>query len=119
MGKVRIFSYFIGLSLLCSFLLMTPYLAGATEEFAKQTGHVCSYCHLDPMGGGELTVAGKAYAATRHALTVQPQQGLPTKLFRLVIGYLHLPHRYLLVWYNPLRPSHPQTGLCCWRPAAR
>ena len=116
MGKVRIFSYFIGLSLLCSFLLMTPYLAGATEEFAKQTGHVCSYCHLDPMGGGELTVAGKAYAATRHALTVQPQQGLPTKLFRLVIGYLHF--LTAIFWFGTilyvhliLKPAYAAGGL--------
>jgi predicted heme/steroid binding protein/uncharacterized membrane protein len=116
MGKINKLSYFVGLSLLFSCLLMTPHLAGATEEYAQQTGHACSYCHLDPGGGGELTVAGKAYAATRQASTTQPQQGLPTKLFRLVIGYIHF--LTAIFWFGTilyvhliLKPAYAVGGL--------
>jgi predicted heme/steroid binding protein len=116
MGKINIRSFIVGLFLLCSYILSAPYLAGATEEFAKQTGHACSYCHLDPGGGGELTVAGKAYAATRQDSTTQSQPGLPTKLFRLVIGYLHF--LTAIFWFGTilyvhlvLKPAYAAGGL--------
>ena len=61
MRKV-ISQHLIGMFLLLSFVLLAPPSAGATEEYARQTGQACAVCHLDPGGGGELTAAGTAFA---------------------------------------------------------
>ena len=52
-----------------AFVLISSQHVCATEEYAKQTGKVCAACHLDPAGGGELTAAGKIFAAARNAKT--------------------------------------------------
>ena len=41
--------------------------AGATPEFAKQTGKPCSQCHLSPAGGA-LNPYGKKFKANGHKL---------------------------------------------------
>jgi predicted heme/steroid binding protein/uncharacterized membrane protein len=102
--------------LLSSFVLFTPHLAGATEEYAKQTGQACAVCHLDPGGGGELTAAGKAFADSRHARTEKPEKGLFFKGFRLVIGYIHF--LTAMFWFGTilyvhliLKPAYAASGL--------
>ena len=43
-------------------LLLLFFCSGnATEEMAEKTGKSCSFCHLYPSGGGELTKAGKVF----------------------------------------------------------
>lgn len=98
------------------FVLLAPPLAGATEEYAKQTGQACAVCHLDPGGGGELTAAGKAFADSRHARTEKPETGLFFKGFRLVIGYLHF--LTAIFWFGTilyvhliLKPAYAASGL--------
>ncbi|MDA8413964.1 MAG: CopD family protein [Desulfobacteraceae bacterium] len=105
----------IGLMLLL-FVLLAPPSAGATEEYAKQTGQACAVCHLDPGGGGELTAAGKAFADSRHARTEKPETGLLFKGFRLVIGYLHF--LTAMFWFGTilyvhliLKPAYAASGL--------
>jgi len=90
--------------------------AGATEEYAKQTGKVCADCHLDPGGGGELTVTGKTFSATLHAKTEQPTGLNISKLFRLLIGYIHFVTA--IFWFGTilyvhlvLKPAYAAGGL--------
>ncbi len=88
----------------------------ATEEFAEQSGHDCGYCHLDPSGGGELSVQGQAFVAT------QAEAGTPVvpsgfaRLLRLLIGYLHL--FTAVFWFGTifyvhlvLKPAYASKGL--------
>lgn len=46
--------------------------AAATPEFAAKEKRPCSFCHVSPAGGGELTAAGKYYVAHNKSL-----KGLP------------------------------------------
>ncbi len=106
-----------GLVLLLTLLvLLAPNEAGATEEFARETGKSCAACHLDPGGGGELTVAGKAFAETRRRTPEQPTAGMPTKIFRLAVGYLHF--LVAVFWFGTilyvhlvLKPAYAASGL--------
>ncbi len=111
-----VFQYLIGVFLLVSFVLAIPQLAGATEEYAKQTGQPCSVCHLDPGGGGELTPAGTSFAESRKAATKNPEQGIFIKGFRLVIGYIHFLTG--IFWFGTilyvhliLKPAYAASGL--------
>jgi predicted heme/steroid binding protein/uncharacterized membrane protein len=73
-------------------LFCQPLAGNATEIYAKQTGQPCSSCHLDPGGGGELTPAGKQFAATlvSPSQTQSQSPALLSKVVRFVAGYLHL-----------------------------
>lgn len=108
--------HLIGMLLLLSFVLLAPPLAGATEEYAKQTGQACAVCHLDPGGGGELTAAGKAFAAMRQAQTEHPETGFYVKGVRLAIGYIHF--LTAIFWFGTilyvhliLKPAYAASGL--------
>ena len=46
------------------FLIMfSPSAALATPDYARQTGLECGQCHIDAIGGGPLTQAGKTFLA--------------------------------------------------------
>jgi hypothetical protein len=45
---------------------LAPRHAAATPAYAAQTGKPCSYCHVDPKGGGALTPEGKEFAKGPH-----------------------------------------------------
>lgn len=114
---VRIIArHLIGIFFLLSLVLLAPQLVGATEEYAKQTGQVCAVCHLDPGGGGELTVSGKSFADTHLTKTDRSQTNTFTKLFRLVIGYIHF--LTAIFWFGTilyvhliLKPAYAAGGL--------
>jgi predicted heme/steroid binding protein len=121
------------MKILYCFLLITviylhPPCCGATEIYARQTGKSCSACHLDPGGGGELTAAGKEFAATLsggakgRAPAVLPGEnrgagpGLAGKVIRFVAGYLHL--ITAILWFGTilyvhlvLKPAYAAGGL--------
>ncbi|MDD2272481.1 MAG: CopD family protein [Desulfuromonadaceae bacterium] len=108
--------HLIGIFLLLSFVLVTPQLVGATEEYAQQTGQACAVCHLDPGGGGELTVSGKSFADTHQVKTESPEKGMFVKVFRLVIGYIHF--LTAIFWFGTilyvhliLKPAYAASGL--------
>ena len=42
-------------------VLLSPVLAQATPDFAKETGYDCAKCHVDVIGGGKLTTTGEAF----------------------------------------------------------
>lgn len=108
--------FFAGLFLLLALVLFASQNSHATEEYAKQTGQACAACHLDPTGGGELTVAGKAFAAERTAKTESPKTGLLSKGFHLLVGYIHF--LTAVFWFGTilyvhlvLKPAYAASGL--------
>jgi predicted heme/steroid binding protein/uncharacterized membrane protein len=97
-------------------VLCLPAAGFSTEEYARQTGRTCASCHLDPSGGGELTPAGTAFSATRHAGPAKPEAGLLVKGVRLTVGYLHILTAFL--WFGTilyvhlvLKPAYAASGL--------
>ena len=97
-------------------ILACPLTAVATEEFARQTGCECAVCHIDPAGGGELTKAGRDFAATRTTSVPKSTLSASAKLFRFAAGYLHLITAFL--WFGTilyvhlvLKPAYASSGL--------
>lgn len=106
----------LGILLLSSCVMLTPHLAVATEEYAKQTSQSCADCHLDPGGGGELTAVGKAFSDNRQSTKEGPQAGMFYKGIRLAIGYLHF--LTAILWFGTilyvhliLKPAYAASGL--------
>jgi predicted heme/steroid binding protein len=107
---------FFGALLLLSFVFCSSQRAWATEEYARQTGRPCASCHLDPGGGGELTAAGTAFAASLGSKTESPKGGLFVKGFRLAVGYIHF--LTAVFWFGTilyvhlvLKPAYAAGGL--------
>jgi mono/diheme cytochrome c family protein len=49
-----------------AFGIATP--AGATVQFAKETGKSCGACHTNPQGAGPLTPFGEKFKANGNKL---------------------------------------------------
>ena len=112
----KISQLYFGAFLCMAFMLCSMQTACATEEYAKQTGQVCAACHLDPSGGGELTAAGSAFAATHHTKTERPAGGIIAKGIRLAAGYIHF--LTAVFWFGTilyvhlvLKPAYASGGL--------
>lgn len=125
MKNIYLFSLFL-------FLCLQAAVCGATETYAEQTGKSCEACHVDPAGGGELTAAGKEFAAGRAKggaapAAAKPAQGgeqapsqpVPAaqapksaasamgpvvKLVRFAAGYLHL--LFAILWFGTILYVH-------------
>ncbi len=104
------------LAFLLLFLILTAQFGFATEDIAITTGHDCGYCHLDPNGGGELTVAGQTYLAESLAAGELKTLSAGSKIFRFIIGYLHLV--FAVLWFGTilyvhivLKPAYAEKGL--------
>lgn len=102
--------------LLIVLFLFSASLACATEQFARQTGHDCSFCHLDPAGGGELTAAGEAFIEQQEAVGTSVATSLPGRLLRLLLGFVHL--FTAVFWFGTifyvhlvLKPAYASQGL--------
>ncbi len=50
------------------FVLAISAPAGATVQFAKETGKSCGACHTDPKGAGPLTPFGEKFKANGNKL---------------------------------------------------
>ena len=48
--------------------LLTAQRAGATAQFAKDTGKSCGDCHTNPSGGGALTPFGEKFKANGNKM---------------------------------------------------
>ena len=102
--------------LLCLAIYCQPATCAAREIYARQTGKSCSACHLDPGGGGELTAAGRQFAATLAPASQPRQLGGFERTLRLLAGYLHLLTGIL--WFGTilyvhlvLKPAYASGGL--------
>ena len=109
---MKIFSVFI----LCLAFYWQPAASCATEIYAEQTGKSCSACHLDPGGGGELTAAGREFAATLATGADGVQLPVWSRTLRFAAGYLHL--LTAILWFGTilyvhlvLKPAYAAGGL--------
>jgi len=97
-------------------LLLFPTRGLPTEEFARRTGKECVACHVDPVGGGELTAPGKDFLAS----LVASGKGVPVSSVhhgvRFAAGFLHLVTA--VMWFGTilyvhllLKPAYASHGL--------
>ena len=96
-------------------MLLLPTAVSATNQMALDSGHSCSYCHLDPAGGGELTAGGEAYLERLYASDAGDASWV-SKLSRLLVGYLHIV--FAVLWFGTilyvhivLKPAYAASGL--------
>jgi len=90
----------------------------ATEQFAEMTGADCEACHVDPLGGGDLTALGKGYLLSTNPEAAQKAawQGNAARIIKLIAGYIHIVTAFL--WFGTilyvhlvLKPAYASTGL--------
>lgn len=103
----------------CTFLILFFLIipsGNATEELAEKTGKGCSYCHLDPSGGGELTKAGKEYLTKESESDEYAQGKSILNSIRFIAGFLHI--LTAIFWFGTilyvhliLKPSYAARGL--------
>ncbi|WP_239027798.1 hypothetical protein [Geomonas subterranea] len=84
--------------------LAAPTSSSATELYAQQTGKSCNACHVDPAGGGELTAAGKEFAASRAVQNEAPRVAPAAKVVRFLAGYLHM--LTAILWFGTILYVH-------------
>jgi predicted heme/steroid binding protein len=89
-----------------------------TEEYAQSSGVECELCHIDPLGGGELTEVGKGYLLSVSPETVQDnkRKGSFSRIIRLVFLYVHITTAFM--WFGTilyvhlvLKPAYASKGL--------
>ncbi len=93
-----------------------PLSAGATPEYARQTGLECRHCHVDALGGGQLTDQGRLFLDDLKAKGQYRTLSFPQHLVRLVVGYLHM--LAATIWFGTilyvhvlLKPAYASKGL--------
>lgn len=116
------------LVLLCGWLLIAVFVtallgseAGATVEYARQTGQPCGTCHVRPEGGGKLTPVGIAYARGGYQwpvpedVTAYSPSNL-VKTLKLIVGYIHVV--VTVIWFGTIfyihiivKPQQLTTGI--------
>lgn len=102
--------------LLLLFVLAFPTDGFCTVEYAKQTDHPCSYCHVDPGGGGALTTNGEAFRSDLRSKGQYRALSTGQRVFRFIIGYLHT--FTAILWFGTilyvhlvLKPAYAAGGL--------
>jgi len=90
----------------------------ATEEYAQTTGKECEVCHIDPLGGGDLTKFGEGFFASisPSAAVSESKKSSISKTIKLVAGYIHLITAFM--WFGTilyvhlvLKPAYASKGL--------
>lgn len=104
--------------MVCCFTLFTASPSSATEAYAEKTGVECEMCHLDPLGGGELTEYGKGYqlSVSPETLHTQDKQTSLPRIIRLIFLYVHIVTAFM--WFGTilyvhlvLKPAYASKGL--------
>jgi predicted heme/steroid binding protein/uncharacterized membrane protein len=97
-------------------VLLTPSLSLATTEYARQTGFDCKVCHVDVIGGGQLTKAGEQFVEELRLKGLYRPLKTPQKIVRFIIGYIHL--ITAIAWFGTilyvhilLKPAYAAKGL--------
>jgi predicted heme/steroid binding protein/uncharacterized membrane protein len=90
--------------------------AVATPDYAKQTSYDCGKCHVDVIGGGQLTTTGESFLTTLKAKGQYRQLTTLQHSVRLLIGYLHM--MAAIMWFGTilyvhllLKPAYASKGL--------
>ncbi len=93
-----------------------PNYAMATTEYARQTGKGCSYCHIEAIGGGELTSEGKRFLDDLRIKGLYRPLTKTQRVVRFIIGYIHL--IVAIAWFGTilyvhilLKPAYAARGL--------
>ncbi|MCX7794198.1 MAG: CopD family protein [Thermodesulfovibrionales bacterium] len=102
---------------ICLFaMIIIPSKLIATTEYARQTGLGCAYCHVDAMGGGELTEEGKKFLEERKLKGLYRPMTKTQRVVRFIIGYIHL--IVAIAWFGTilyvhilLKPAYAAKGL--------
>ena len=88
----------------------------ATPDYAKQAGFECGKCHVDVIGGGKLTPAGKQFLADLKEKGRYRELTTTQHTIRLFIGYFHM--LAAIVWFGTiiyvhilLKPAYASKGL--------
>lgn len=97
-------------------IMLSPSAALATPDYARQTGLECGQCHIDAIGGGPLTQAGKSFLADLKLKGLYRPLTTAQHIVRLIIGYLHM--LAAIVWFGTimyvhilLKPAYASKGL--------
>ena len=100
----------------CALPLFFPTLAPATPEYARETGFTCGHCHVDQIGGGQLTVQGRLFLDDLKKQGRYRSLSFTQHVVRLVIGYLHM--LSAIAWFGTilyvhllLKPAYASKGL--------
>ncbi len=97
-------------------IMFSPSVAFATPDYARQTGLACEQCHIEVIGGGPLTQAGKSFLADLKLKGLYRPLTTGRQIVRLGIGYLHL--MSAILWFGTilyvhllLKPAYASKGL--------
>jgi predicted heme/steroid binding protein/uncharacterized membrane protein len=97
-------------------LLFAAPSAIASVEYARQTGKACEVCHVDPSGGGALTVEGEAFRDDLRVKGLYKPLTTAQHVIRLIVGYLHT--MTAIIWFGAilyvhilLKPAYAARGL--------
>ncbi|RMG01810.1 MAG: cytochrome B5 [Nitrospirae bacterium] len=97
-------------------IVFYPVNSHANVEYARQTGKACSFCHIDPSGGGPLTKEGKAFRDDLRIKGLYRPLTTTQHIVRLIIGYLHT--MTAIIWFGAilyvhllLKPAYAARGL--------
>jgi predicted heme/steroid binding protein/uncharacterized membrane protein len=108
--------WLLNISLIITALFLLPSISFATTEYARQTGMSCKECHIDPMGSGSLTHAGKQFLDDMKLKGLYRPLTGTQKVVRFFIGYIHL--MTAIAWFGTilyvhilLKPAYAARGL--------
>ena len=108
----------IHIFLLLLFSISVFSVSHATEEYAETTGNECEVCHIDPLGGGDLTEFGEGFFASLNpsAASDRTSQKTISRIIKLIVGYLHMITAFM--WFGTilyvhlvLKPAYASKGL--------
>ncbi len=118
MFRIFRFTMYFALSTIgfISLSLFFPAKTPATPDYARQTGLECKQCHIDAIGGGQLTDSGRRFLDDLKARGQYRALSFPQHMVRLIIGYIHM--LAAIVWFGTimyvhvlLKPAYASKGL--------
>ena len=96
--------------------MLIPGYSSATTEYARQTGFACGVCHIDAIGGGQLTREGQQFLEDMRVKGLYRPLKTSQKIIRFAIGYVHL--LTAIAWFGTilyvhilLKPAYAAKGL--------
>jgi len=104
--------------IICLLLLLFSFPAHlyGTEEYAEQTGRSCGACHVNPLGGEELTPEGRIFRDDLSASGRYRPLTTTQRLFRVIVFYIHM--MTAIIWFGTilyvhifLKPAYAAKGL--------
>ena len=110
--------YFLIILTTVYFAILFASPGNTTEEYADTTGATCEACHIDSLGGGELTEIGKGYLLSVSPKTLQKdkERGAASRVIKLIFLYIHITTAFL--WFGTilyvhlvLKPAYASKGL--------